>query len=41
MCRCCCTHPEKLVENPERCTPEQIRECHGDKREHPCKEGKN
>lgn len=31
-----CEHPEKLRGNPEECTPEQIRECHGDAKEHPC-----
>ncbi len=29
---CCC--PEKP--KPEECTPEQIRECHGEVSEHPC-----
>lgn len=24
--------------NPKECTPEQIRECHGDASEHPCEE---
>ena len=32
-----CEHPEKLKGRPEECTPEQIRECHGDVKEHPCK----
>ena len=31
-----CEHPEKLKTRPEECTPEQIRECHGDVKEHPC-----
>jgi ArsR family transcriptional regulator, arsenate/arsenite/antimonite-responsive transcriptional repressor len=39
MCQCCCERPEKLKGKPEECTPEQIRECHGDERKHPCKEG--
>ena len=26
--------------NPKECTPEQIRECHGDVREHPCDDAK-
>jgi hypothetical protein len=26
----------KLMDKPENCTPEQIRECHGDTKEHPC-----
>ena len=44
MCQCCCERPEKLRGKPEKCTPEQIRECHGDVKKHPCegkkKEGK-
>jgi len=24
--------------NPKECTPEQIKECHGDVEEHPCEE---
>jgi hypothetical protein len=24
--------------NPKECTPEQIKECHGDVKEHPCEE---
>ena len=35
MCDCKCQNPEKLKGKPEECTPQQIRECHGDK-EHPC-----
>ena len=31
-----CQKPENLKGKPEECTPEQIRECHGDEREHPC-----
>lgn len=30
-----CLKPEKLEGKPEECSPEQIKECHGDK-EHPC-----
>jgi hypothetical protein len=30
-----CEHPEKLKGKPEECTPEQIRECHGQVVEHP------
>lgn len=33
-----CEHPEKLKDKPEECTPEQIKECHGEVREHPCLE---
>lgn len=43
MCQCCCERPEKLKDKPEDCTPEQIKECHGDNKDHPCvpkKEGK-
>ena len=31
-----CEHPEKLKGKPGECTREQIRECHGDVKEHPC-----
>jgi len=31
-----CEHPEKLKDKPEECTPEQIKECHGEVIEHPC-----
>lgn len=33
-----CEHPEKLKGKPEECSPEQIRECHGDVEGHPCVE---
>ncbi len=36
MCENCCEQPEKLKKKPETCTPEQIKECHGDNQEHPC-----
>ena len=36
-----CEHPEKLKGKPGECTPEQIRECHGEVKEHPCVEEKN
>ncbi len=36
MCQNCCQQPEKLKDKPESCTPEQIRECHGDDAGHPC-----
>ncbi len=32
----CCRKPEKLEGKPEDCTPERIKECHGDVKEHPC-----
>ena len=31
-----CEHTEKLQEKPEECTPEQIKECHGEGIEHSC-----
>ena len=31
-----CSHPEKLKGKPSECSPEQIKECHGDVEEHPC-----
>jgi hypothetical protein len=32
-----CEHPERLMgRKPGDCSPEQIRECHGDANEHPC-----
>jgi DNA-binding transcriptional ArsR family regulator len=36
MCDCKCQHPEKLKGNPGDCSLEQIKECHGDEKEHPC-----
>ena len=33
-----CEPREKLKGRPEECTPEQVRECHGEAREHPCEE---
>lgn len=36
MCQSCCQQPDKLMGKPENCTPEQIKECHGDTKEHPC-----
>lgn len=36
MCKNCCEQPDKLKSTPEKCTPEQIEECHGHKKEHPC-----
>ena len=31
-----CQKPENLKGRPEDCSPEQIRKCHGDVKEHPC-----
>lgn len=39
VCNCNCRHPEKLQGEPGKCSPERIKECHGDTKEHPC-EGK-
>ncbi len=39
-CGCGCQKPEKLKEEPGKCTPEQINECHGDETNHPCAEEK-
>jgi ArsR family transcriptional regulator len=36
MCQNCCQQPNKLMDKPENCTSEQIRQCHGDAKEHPC-----
>jgi hypothetical protein len=42
MCDCkACQHPEKLKGKPGDCSPEQIRECHGDVEKHPCEETKD
>jgi ArsR family transcriptional regulator len=39
-CNDCCQQPDKLIGTPQECTPEQIQECHGDTKEHPCEEEK-
>ncbi len=36
MCKDCCQQPDRLKGKPGECTPEQIRECHGDEKGHPC-----
>ncbi len=36
MCKDCCEHPEKIKGKPEDCSEEQIKECHGDFKKHPC-----
>jgi ArsR family transcriptional regulator, arsenate/arsenite/antimonite-responsive transcriptional repressor len=36
MCDCKCQHPEKLKVKPGECTLEQIKECHGEEKGHPC-----
>lgn len=45
MCFCndqkrSCQKPKNLTGKPEDCSPEQIRNCHGDTTEHPCAPGK-
>jgi len=40
MCDCKCQKPEKLKGKPEECTLEQIKECHGDDKGHPCTDEK-
>lgn len=42
MCAQKCQHQEKLKGKPEKCTPHQIKEGHGSKKEHSCtsKKGK-
>ncbi|ABA90075.1 hypothetical protein Pcar_2840 [Syntrophotalea carbinolica DSM 2380] len=32
----CCQKPEELKSEPGKCTPEQIKKCHGDDKGHPC-----
>ncbi len=36
MCQNCCEQPVQLKDKPENCTPEQIKKCHGDTKDHPC-----
>ena len=36
MCKDCCQQPDRLKGRPGECTPEQIKECHGDEKDHPC-----
>lgn len=36
MCKDCCQHPDLLKGKPGECSPEQIKECHGDEKDHPC-----
>ncbi len=31
-----CLKPEYLQGKPEECSPEQVRKCHGEVKEHPC-----
>ena len=32
----CCQKPEQLKGKPQDCSSEQIQECHGDVKKHPC-----
>ena len=32
----CCQKPEQLQGNPQDCSPEQIKQCHGADVGHPC-----
>lgn len=40
MCKNCCEQPDKLKTKPGQCTPEQIKECHGEAKEHSCENKK-
>ena len=31
-----CQKPTELKGKPEDCSPEQIKKCHGDTKDHPC-----
>ncbi|MEE8374197.1 MAG: hypothetical protein V3R87_10795 [Dehalococcoidia bacterium] len=31
-----CEHAENPVREPEECSPEQVKECHGDEEGHHC-----
>ncbi|MFC1601003.1 hypothetical protein ACFL34_01475 [Candidatus Sumerlaeota bacterium] len=31
-----CKKPDKLEGDPAKCSPEQIRECHGEEKDHAC-----
>ena len=33
-----CQRPENLSGRPADCTPEQMRKCHGEQKQHPCVE---
>ncbi len=34
-----CEHPQRLKGKPGECSPEQIKECHGEAAGHSCTEG--
>ncbi len=31
-----CEKPENLESKPEECSSEQVKECHGETKQHPC-----
>ena len=33
-----CQKPDAVKGKPQECPPEQIKECHGDAKDHPCVE---
>ena len=33
-----CQKPDQLKGKPGECSPEQIKKCHGDTKDHPCAE---
>jgi hypothetical protein len=33
---CCCEKPDRLRGKPEKCAPDQVKECHGEGAEHRC-----
>jgi len=36
-----CEHPERLKDGgPQKCSPEQIKKCHGDVKRHLCTQAK-
>jgi hypothetical protein len=35
-----CQKPEQLKGAPQACTPQQIQQCHGSEKDHPCVPGK-
>ncbi len=37
---CQCKHPQKMREQGEKCSAEQVKECHGDEQEHRCEKEK-
>ena len=36
-----CLKPENLKSTPDKCSPEQIRKCHGQTKDHPCADKKS